>query len=78
MLNLCFDYGCNASGFTLLKLEKRKTEITCKGIRTSLLADLLQDLTGGLPGDALQSEQTDREPLTQQALQGATEVLKTK
>lgn len=43
-----------------------------------LLADLLQDLTGGLPGDSLKSEQTDGEPLTQQALQGAIEVLKTK
>lgn len=43
-----------------------------------LLADLLQDLTGGLPGDPLQSEQTNGEPLAQQALQSATEVLKIK
>lgn len=40
-----------------------------------LLADPLQDLTGGLPGDSLQSEQTYREPLRQQALQRAIQVL---
>lgn len=40
-----------------------------------LLADLLQDLTGGLPGDPLQSEQTYREPLGKQTLQSAIKIL---
>lgn len=40
-----------------------------------LLADLLQDLTGRLPGDSLQLEQTYREPLRQQTLQGAVQIL---
>lgn len=40
-----------------------------------LLADLLQDLTGGLPRDSLQSEQTYREPLRQQTLQSAVQIL---
>lgn len=40
-----------------------------------LLADLLQDLAGGLPGDSLESQQTYREPLRQQALQRTIQVL---
>lgn len=40
-----------------------------------LLADLLQDLAGGLPGDSLQAEQTYRKPLRQQALQCAVQIL---
>lgn len=44
----------------------------------ALLADLLQDLTGGLPGDSLQLEQTNREPLRQQALQRTIQILKEK
>ncbi len=40
-----------------------------------LLADLLEDLAGGLPGDSLQTEQTYGEPLRQQTLQSAVQVL---
>lgn len=40
-----------------------------------LLADLLQDLTGRVPGDPLQSEEADRKPLRQQALQRSIQVL---
>ncbi len=53
--------------------ERRGTQR--EGARMPLLADLLQDLAGGLPGDSLQSEQTYREPLRQQALQRAVQVL---
>ena len=41
----------------------------------ALLADPLQQLTGGLPCDSLQAEQTHREPFRQQALQRAVQVL---
>lgn len=51
----------------------RETE--CGDARMLLLADLLQDLAGGLPGDSLQSEQTYREPLGQQTLQRPVQVL---
>lgn len=44
----------------------------------SVLADLLQDLAWRLPGDPLQPEQTDWEPLRQQALQSAAKVLEKK
>lgn len=47
----------------------------CEGLRPPLLADLLQDLAGRLPGDPLQAEEADREPLRQQALQSAVQVL---
>lgn len=40
-----------------------------------LQADLLQYLTWGLPGDSLQPEQANREPLRKQALQRAVQVL---
>lgn len=51
----------------------------CRGLcvhyRGFLLADLLQYLTGRLPGDPLQTQQTHREPLRQQTLQSAIQVL---
>lgn len=53
-------------------------QIKSDGVRQSLLTDLLQKLTGGLPGDSFQPEQTNGEPLTQQALQSAIEVLQMK
>lgn len=40
-----------------------------------LLADFLQDLAGGLPGDSLQMEQAYREPLRKQTLQSTVQVL---
>lgn len=56
------------------RVRERRTE-RCEGASTSLLADLLQNLAGGLPGDSLQSEQTYREPLREQAFQRAAQVL---
>lgn len=50
----------------------------CEGLRPPLLADLLQDLAGRLPGDPLQAEEAHREPLRQQALQSAVQVLERK
>lgn len=47
-----------------------------RGGRPFLLADLLQDLAGRLPGDSLQAEEADGEPLRQQALEGDVQVLK--
>lgn len=44
----------------------------------ALLADLLQDLAGRLPGDSLQAEEADGKPLRQQALEGAVQVLEGK
>lgn len=46
--------------------------------RPPLLADLLQDLAGRLPGDSLQAEETDGKPLGQEALEGAIQVLEAK
>lgn len=46
-----------------------------EGLRAPLLADLLQDLAGRLPGDSLQAEEADRKPLRQQALQGDVQIL---
>lgn len=53
----------------------RNYEVNRKRIWMSLLADLLQDLTRGLPRYSLQSEQTHREPLRQQTLQSAVHIL---
>lgn len=59
-----------------MKLERKKKErVSVREHEWPLLADLLQDLTGGLPGDSLQSEQTYREPLRQQTLQSAVQIL---
>lgn len=64
--------------FALLILERTKSQIKNERVWRPLLADLLQHFTRGLPGDSLQLEKTNREPLTQQALQSAIEVLKMK
>ena len=53
--------------------QRRETEfVWCMDVS---LADLLQDLAGGQPGDSLQSEQAHREPLRQQTLQRSIQVL---
>lgn len=58
-----------------MKVGEKEGRNTARGGMKALLADLLQDLAGGLPGDSLQAEQTHREPLRQQALQRAVQVL---
>lgn len=49
--------------------------LTVRLVEMPLLADLLQDLAGGMPGDSLESQQAHGEPLRQQTLQGAVQVL---
>lgn len=59
----------------MMKWKSERKKAQREGAWMPLLADLLQDLAGGLPSDSLQSEQTHREPLRQQALQRAVQVL---